>query len=158
VRRFGTRDPFEIARRLGVEIMLRDDFNELKGMYAILNRKRFIFINANLPQYLRRLVCAHELGHDQLHRDLAMNEALKEFTLMDMTSKPENEANTFAAHVLLDERDILELVEQDYDIWQVAGELGEAVEILLVKMREMNRRGYNFNIPYIPQSDFLGRR
>ena len=98
------------------------------------------------------------IAHDQLHRDLAMNEALKEFTLMDMTSKPENEANTFAAHVLLDERDILELVEQDYDIWQVAGELGEAVEILLVKMREMNRRGYNFNIPYIPQSDFLGRR
>ena len=158
VRRFGTRDPFEIARCLEIDVMFRDDFNQLKGMYAILKRQRFIFINANLPEQLCRLICAHELGHDQLHQDLAMNEALKEFTLMDMSSRPENEANTYAAHVLLDEGQILELAGFDYDIWQIAGELGEVVDILLVKMREMNKKGCNINIPYVPPSDFLRRK
>ena len=76
---------------------------------------------------------------------------------MDMTSKPENEANTYAAHLLLDEGDITELAEDGYDVWQIANELGEMVEILLLKMYEMNRRGFNFNIPYVPPSDFLGR-
>jgi len=158
VSHVGTRDPFKIARYLGVEVMYRDDFDELKGMYAILKNKRFIFINADLPEQLCRLVCAHELGHDQLHQDLAMNEDLKEFTLMDMSSRPETEANTYAAHVLLDEGDIMELAEYGYDIWQIASELGVVVDILLVKMREMNKRGYNFNIPYIPSSDFLARK
>jgi len=157
VHRFGTRNPFEIANRLGIKVMFRDDFISLKGMYAVFKRTRFIILNANLSVQLKRLVCAHELGHDQLHRYLATNEALKEYLLMDMTTWPENEANIYAAHLLLDEDDIVEFVEDGLDAYQIANELNETYEILLLKMREMNKQGYNFNIPYIPPSDFLGK-
>ena len=31
VRRFGTRDPFQIAKELGISVLLCEDFGSLKG-------------------------------------------------------------------------------------------------------------------------------
>ena len=70
VRRCGTRDPFRIAQELGIEVLFCDDFGPLKGMYRVIKRNRFIFINKDLSSRMQRIVCAHELGHDQLHRHL----------------------------------------------------------------------------------------
>ena len=36
VRRFGTRDPFQIAKELGISVLLCEDFGSLKGMYLSL--------------------------------------------------------------------------------------------------------------------------
>lgn len=89
VRRCGTRDPFRIAQELGIEVLFCDDFGPLKGMYRVIKRNRFIFINKDLSSRMQRIVCAHELGHDQLHRHLAKGNALQEFMLYDMATKPE---------------------------------------------------------------------
>ena len=102
VKRCGTRDPFSIARQLGIEVLFCEDFGPLKGMYRVIKRSRFIFINENLSGQMQRIVCAHELGHDQLHRNLAKGSAIQEFMLYDMTTKPEYEANIVAAEILLD--------------------------------------------------------
>ena len=48
VRRCGTRDPFRIAQELGIEVLFCDDFGPLKGMYRVIKRNRFIFINKDL--------------------------------------------------------------------------------------------------------------
>ena len=44
VRRCGTRDPFQIAKELGI-IVLDDceNFGQLKGMYRVVKKNRFIF-------------------------------------------------------------------------------------------------------------------
>ena len=97
VRRCGTRDPFRIAQELGIEVLFCDDFGPLKGMYRVIKRNRFIFINKDLSSRMQRIVCAHELGHDQLHRHLAKGNTLQEFMLYDMATKPEYEANIVAA-------------------------------------------------------------
>ena len=76
VRRCGTRDPFQIANALGINVM--DDcenLGSLKGMYCIVKRNRFIFLNKDLSPQMKRIVCAHEIGHDRLHRALAKNMA-----------------------------------------------------------------------------------
>ena len=68
VRRCGTRDPFRIANALGINVM--DDcenLGSLKGMYCIVKRNRFIFLNKDLSPQMKRIVCAHEIGHDRLH-------------------------------------------------------------------------------------------
>ena len=46
VRRCGTRDPFQIAKELGI-IVLDDceNFGRLKGMYRVIKKNRFIFLN-----------------------------------------------------------------------------------------------------------------
>lgn len=68
VKRCGTRDPFRIAHELGIEVLFCDDFGPLKGMYRVIKHNRFIFINKDLSERMQRIVCAHEPGHDQLHR------------------------------------------------------------------------------------------
>lgn len=76
VRRCGTRDPFGIAKHLGIEVIFCDNLGSLKGMYRVIKRNRFIFINSSLSDKMQRIVCAHELGHDQLHRQLACSNGL----------------------------------------------------------------------------------
>ena len=71
VRHCGTRYPFRIEQELGIEVLFCDNFGPLKGMYRVIKRNRFIFINKDLSSRMQRIVCAHELGHDQLHRHLA---------------------------------------------------------------------------------------
>lgn len=83
VRRFQTRDPFEIAQGLGIVVYDDcEDFGDLKGMYSVVKRQRSIFINKRLDERTARIVCAHEIGHDQLHRDIVKrNRFLQEFQL-----------------------------------------------------------------------------
>jgi len=64
VKRCGTRDPLKIADQIGIEVLYCDDFGPLKGMYRVIKRNRFIFINRDLSPRIRRIVCAHEIGHD----------------------------------------------------------------------------------------------
>ena len=88
VKRCGSRDPFEIARQLGINVMRCENFGSLKGMYRVIKRNRFIFLNNSLDENMLRIVCAHELGHDQLHRNMAKTTPIHEFMLYDMKSKP----------------------------------------------------------------------
>ena len=58
VRRCGTRDPFQIANALGINVM--DDcenLGSLKGMYCIVKRNRFIFLNKEKSALGRAHVC-----------------------------------------------------------------------------------------------------
>ena len=44
-----------------------------------------------------------------------------------------------------------------YTSEQLARELFVPHEILLIKLGDMNSRGYDFNLCFTPRSDFLGR-
>lgn len=156
VKKYDTRDPFEIARQLGIGIYSCGNFVDLKGMYKVLLRNRFIFINDKLDKKQQDIICAHELGHDRLHRDLAANVALQEFVLYDMKTRPEYEANLFAASLLLADDDILACAHDGCDVVQSAQILGTDINLVLIKMAEMNQRGYCFNTPYPADSHFLG--
>lgn len=155
VRLFGSRDPFKLARELGIHIIFDYDFNALKGMYKVIKRSRFIFINGNLSEREQRMVCAHELGHDRFHRQFAKSNTLQEFMLYDMRSKPEYEANIFASELLVDDSDIFSLIENDYDIFQMAKALGEDMNLILIKIDELRKQGHELRVPYRPRADFL---
>ena len=153
VRKSKTRNPFVIAE----DIMLLFDANlkNLKGMYTIIKRNRIIIINDNMPEQMQNIVCAHELGHDALHRSFAKNGALQEFMLYDMKSRPEYEANMYAADLLLDDDEVMELAKEGYDMQQVASILNTDINLVGLKMASMNYRGYDLRIGIEPRSDFL---
>lgn len=155
VERFKTRDPFAIADALGIKVLFCDGFGSLKGMYRVVKRNRFIFINKDLDERMQRIVCAHELGHDQLHRHLAVGGVLHEFTLYDMKNKPEYEANVVAADILLDDDEILEYIyDYHYSAEQIASILGTDINLVALKVSELIRRGHQFKgVDY--RSDFL---
>ena len=155
VRRCGTRDPFEIARQLGVEVLFCPDFGSMKGMYRVIKRNRFIFLNRDLTPQMHRIVCAHELGHDRLHRNLAKTGAIQEFMLYDMTTRPEYEANIVAAEILLDTAETLDCIyKYGYTAEQTASALETDINLVALKVAHLSETGHVLrNMDY--RSDFL---
>jgi len=124
-------------------------------MYKVIQRSRFIFINGNISESDQRTICAHELGHDRLHKQFAKTTAYQEFMLYDMRTRPEYEANIFASELLIGDDDIFYLIDNEYDVYQIAGELGEDINLVLIKIDELSKQGYDVSAPYRPTSDFL---
>lgn len=155
VRKYMTRDPFEIAEALGIHVFFDNQLKRLKGMYFVMKRNRYIYINSNLDERTQRIVCAHELGHDQLHRDIAKANGLQEFVLYDMSTRPEYEANIFASSILLDEKEMLELIyDYNYDAEQIARAMKSDINLVALKAAELSRKGYGLN-PLESRADFL---
>lgn len=157
VKRYGTRDPQQIARELGIRIYETDALRDLLGMYAFRWNHRLIVLNARLDHYTRQMVLAHEIGHDQLHRDLAKAEqsGLREFVLFNMKNTTEYEANAFAAHILLDNDEVYARAREGYDVVQTAQMMCSNINLMLIKMQEMDKLNYDLRIPYDPDSRFF---
>lgn len=103
-KKHNTKDPFELAQRLNINIFFHDLHEEINGFYKYERRNKFIAINSNLSSTMQRTVCAHELGHAILHPN-ANTPFLRKNTLLSV-DKLEIEANTFAALLLIDENSI----------------------------------------------------
>jgi Zn-dependent peptidase ImmA (M78 family) len=143
-----------MSKSLGVEVMFMD-LGSLKGMYKYLKRNRFAAINEGLDDNTKRIVCAHELGHDLLHRNLAKKVVLQEFMLYDMKSRPEYEANLFASEILLPDNEIFTLAKEGYDIQQIASMLYTDVNLVAIKVASMNANGYELKKVMDVRADFL---
>ena len=100
------------------------------------------FLNEKTLQ-MNQIVCAHELGHDQLHREFAVSNTLQEFTLYAMNSIQEYEANVLAADLLLEDDAVLELIYDGYDIVRIAAELQSDVNLVALQMDYLSRKGHN---------------
>lgn len=134
VKKFKTRDPFAIARELGIIIKykyLSDDYP--KGMFKKVLRRRFIILNMSriIDENELRIVMAHELGHAVLHNSDSA------FFLHDHTfysrGRFEKEANAFAAELLIDTSIIDELYINNYSINQLALFYSVPIEFIKIK-------------------------
>jgi Zn-dependent peptidase ImmA (M78 family) len=151
INKHKTRNSAKIAENLGIKIYYRSNFTDLLGMYTVVQRQRCIFLNNNLGYEDSQIVIAHEIGHD-----------LKEFMLFDLNSRPEYEANAFAAHILLDEKEIEPLITDGVSLEAAAKQLNTNINLLSIKIIEMSKLDLNFNqkfdlkrLPQIPKSNFL---
>lgn len=86
--RVTNRNPFELAKAIGVNVVFYELDNRLPGFI----QDDTIFINDNLDSYSKKIVCSHELGHYMLHKNV------NEFELFDSETRKsvEYEANLFA--------------------------------------------------------------
>ncbi|MBR2742691.1 MAG: ImmA/IrrE family metallo-endopeptidase [Clostridia bacterium] len=155
--KYKTDDPFLICEALGVDVRERADFKNLKGFYCVMNRRRFIVINANLNERDKRAVCAHELGHDRLHRELAASSVMRDFSLYDTSSKPEYQANLFAAELLISDSDVLSLADGGMDYFSMCRTLSYAPDLVAFKLYSMIQRGYALTLPQNVNSRFWGK-
>ena len=155
-RKYLTRDPYEICDALGIKTRLKDLGPDIKAYYFYHSRIRNIVLNSRVSEVVRRILIAHELGHDRLHRDIALLKGLQEIELFDMTKPIEYEANLFAAELLLDDHEVLELLnDEDKSFFGVARELYVPAELLDFKFRVLKHKGYHLDAPYISSGDFL---
>lgn len=149
---FGGRDIFQTAENSGAAVWFRD-LGSLKGFYLFENNKRYIIVNKSLDKLLQQTVCAHEFGHDMLHRELSAG-GIRESTLFLSSNKTEREANLFAAEILLTDEETLSVMGYSTTIDDAAFELGVVPQILAYKLELLNHKGYDFNAAETA-SDFL---
>ena len=78
-----------------------------------------------------------------------------EFELFNITNSTEYEANLFAANLLLEDQSIESLIQDGFDVVQIASSLGTNVNLLLLKLQQMNNDNH-LHLPDIPNRNFLG--
>lgn len=128
VRKYNTRNPFELAERLNVQVQF-GDLGSRAGCYMFLKNHKCIFLNENLSDFEMKIVMAHELGHAILHRKENCY-FIRNKTFL-LTSKNEVEANRFAAELLLP--DDIFLDNKDYTINQIARLTGYCEKLVELK-------------------------
>lgn len=64
-----------------------------------------------------------------------------------MKDTTEYEANAFASQILLENDEVYTLAKQGYDVVTIAQMLGADINLMLIKLQEMNRLEYEFKIP-----------
>ncbi|WP_410515265.1 ImmA/IrrE family metallo-endopeptidase [Paenibacillus sp. BR2-3] len=99
IKKYKTNCPFELSRALGIHIRFMNLGEGTKGLYYRKLRRRFIVIHNELPLEWQRFVCAHELGHDRLHKGI--NRFFLEESSYFCPGKLERQANSFAVKLLL---------------------------------------------------------
>lgn len=157
--KYDTKDPFELCHDLKI-ILLYESMGSFegccKGFIYVRSRKVSITINCDLPEHLHRIILAHEIGHAILHRSIVGVQGYHDFQLFDETSKMEYEANLFAAELLLNDTDVLEVLNDDTSFFGAARMLYVPAELLDFKWRVLKRSGYKIgDSPIIASSDFL---
>lgn len=155
VKKHKTRNPMEIADAIGINILFRG-FSELKGFYTIENKTRYIVINNDLDGYLQKVICAHELGHDRLHRHFATYSAMRDYMLFDMKARPERDANIFASDLLISDTEVLMYARlHGYTYKQIAQIMYVPQELMYFKTYSICKRGYDIRTPEQVKSNFL---
>lgn len=156
VRKYKTRNPYQICDELGIRIRLKDLGTDIKAYYFYQSRIRNIVLNHRVSETIRRILVAHELGHDRLHRDMAMLKGFQEVELFDAAQPAEYEANIFAAELLIDDNEILTLLnDDDKSFFGVAKELYVPAALLDFKFRVLKHKGYRIEAPYIAHGNFM---
>lgn len=140
-RKYGTRDPFELADALNI-LVLKEPLGAINGYYNQCYRQKFIHINESLDPCRQRFTCAHELGHAVLHPK-ANTPFLREQTLFSV-SRLETEANRFAAELLCPDEELEEYPE--YNAEQLACMLGIRRELVEYRIQQNRESGVQGNL------------
>ena len=142
--KYKTRNPYTIAGHLGVYVLNFDTPGSLKGMYSVIKRSRFIFVNESLEEDLRRFVCAHELGHDILHRKVIGQTPISDTNMYGNSSRMEYEANVFAAALLIDRQKVLKYAMNGRTGPEIAALLRVDVNLISIMIDQLIKEGYAF--------------
>lgn len=102
-REWNTKDPFEIADKFGIRVIVRaSNIKDFKAqIIKVTGYPSIISINSKFSELSQKILCAHELGHALLHSD-AVNHF--DITAKNIKSNVEYEANLFAVTLLCDEK------------------------------------------------------
>lgn len=129
VTRYKTSDPFELASQRNIHVIEFNLHHEIKGFYKYDKRNKYIVLNSNLENFQQKFVCAHELGHAELHSRL--NTPFLRASTLYSSSRVEVEANTFAVELLIPDSAISP--EYQSTIFEAAAEYGVPREVVHLK-------------------------
>ena len=156
IRKYRTSDPRELCDALDIHVSVRDLGSVIKAYYFCQSRIGYIALNSRVSESMRRIFIAHELGHDRLHKKLAILRGFQEVEFFDIARPTEYEANLFAAELLISDKELLGMLNYDEkSFFDVAQEFDVPAPLLDFKLRILKNKGYHFEPLYIANGDFL---
>jgi Zn-dependent peptidase ImmA (M78 family) len=101
-------DMVKLAQTMDIDVYAKEDDDAFNSeiSYDKTTDKYFIIVNANHPLVRQRFSIAHEIGHYVLHFDILKKHGYisREDVIIDIDKKREDEADAFAAEVLMPEQ------------------------------------------------------
>lgn len=155
IKEHGTNDPYEILNNLGAVLIPISIEAAFLGMFKVIDKKSYVIYNTHADEAIVRQVLAHELAHFLYHKKYASEAELADFGFTQEASILEAEANTFAAHLLIDENELVETLEEGMTYMDLAKRLMVDENLLLYKLKSMKKRGLNININENARSEFF---
>lgn len=137
-RKYGTRNPFELARCRGIAVIY-EDLGSVNGYYTCVLRMKQIHINSSLDSPERIYTASHELGHAVLHPN-AHTPFLRKNTFFSI-DKLERQADTFAAELLIPDELLFEAIDREYTIRQLARMAGCYEGLAKLRLEHTNLNG-----------------
>ncbi|QXE18276.1 ImmA/IrrE family metallo-endopeptidase [Clostridium sp. 001] len=134
IQRYNTRDPERIIKYLGIDLRYEDIGENTKGFYISLITNKYIVISSKLKEIEKVIVLTHELGHALLHYH-RFTCFIREYTLFPR-GRIENEANKFAAELLIDEKDIDKYSLENMCKGQIASYFGVTEKLVEYKFNK----------------------
>lgn len=132
VRKCGTRDPFRIAKELGM-LVIRTPLKGIRGFYQYAKRCVIIYVDSELDEWTSRFVCAHEIGHALLHR--GFNRIFMDTHTYFAVNRQEIAADRFAVDLLYDDDDIRDFLE--HPIQLAADSMGVSIELATYRLQSV---------------------
>ncbi len=131
VQKYGTRNPLEIAKKMGC-IIVRYPLEGVRGFYHYFQRNHIIYIDERLSEHEILFVIAHELGHVVLHKN--NNALFMDSRTFFIKSKYENDANLFALNLLISDSDIEEHL--DFTVSQLSRLFGYDEAMIKLRLKD----------------------
>ena len=60
-----------------------------------------------------------------------------------------------ASHLIIYDDELIDLMKQDYDVVQLSAAIGTNINLMLIKLNELNRMGWQLNLPYVPHLSLI---
>lgn len=127
---------------------------EIEGLLLLPVQTEEYRDRSQCERILERILVAHELGHAVLHTKIAMMHGFQEMEVFDDRSIEENEANFFAAELLLEDGEVLECLSE-HTFFETAKMLYVPAALLDYKFSLLHEKGELVNSMYIRKADFL---
>jgi Zn-dependent peptidase ImmA (M78 family) len=140
IAKYKSSDPFEIAKLRNI-LIFNWSLGNIFGYYTTRRRVQMIYLNTDIrDDYLRRFVCAHELGHAILHPKV--NTPFMRQNSLFSVSKIEHEANEFAVELTIPDEALYEYQGSCLTVQEVATTYGVPQELAHLKKIDTYNRTF----------------
>ena len=155
VQNVGTRNIKQLARSCSLDISERSRIKDMLGLLSLYFDKPLILINRQLDKQTKQMVCGYALGHCLERQMLTDTHSFKKFLAIKDKHIFLYEQNAFTSHLMLDSDDVYQLTRRGLDAAQIAAVKKIHLNLVLVKLLELNHLGYDLRHYYEQHHAFI---
>ena len=137
VKKYNTNNPFDICKEMNIIVVETTLGKKTRGFYQYLKRNHVIYLDSDLEYEEKKMVLAHELGHALMHKKI--NAIFLDTRTFLKTSYYEKDADTFATMLLISDEDLLEYINYEYTIRNIANMYGCSQELIKLRLKYLDK-------------------